>query len=103
MQTVQSKLFDLKVNLKEKEPMAVFTCEQCGATLKKQQVERHCAGGKCAGAWYFTCIECLVTLEGYDYKEHNICMTEVDKYQGKFIEKVRVEKQKAKEEKMLKK
>ena len=56
--------------------MVTFTCELCFAILKKQQIERHCAG-KCKDAWYFTCIECGKTFGGYEYKEHNECMTEV--------------------------
>lgn len=61
--------------------MVVFACETCFATLKMQQVDKHCAG-KCRDAWGFTCVECGKTFEGYDYKEHKQCMTEVEKYQG---------------------
>ena len=71
--------------------MAVFTCELCFAILKKQQIDKHCVG-KCKNAWAFTCVECGKTMEGYDYKEHNECMTEVQKYQGQFLEKKRNEK-----------
>ena len=49
--------------------MVVFACETCFATLKMQQVDKHCAG-KCRDAWGFTCVECGKTFEGYDYKEH---------------------------------
>ena len=68
--------------------MVVFICESCGSTLKKQQVDKHC-NGPCRNAWAFTCVECMVTLEGYGYKDHNECMTEVQKFQGKFIAKQR--------------
>ena len=61
--------------------MAVFTCELCFAILKKNQIDKHCIG-KCKDAWAFTCVECGKTLEGYEYKDHNECMTEVQKYQG---------------------
>ena len=64
--------------------MVVFTCETCYATLKKNQVDKHCEG-KCRSAWHFTCVECGKTFAGFDYKEHNECMTEVQKYQGMFI------------------
>ena len=77
--------------------MAVFICEVCGATLKKQQVDKHCET-KCRNAWNFTCVECMTTFGGFDYKEHNQCMTEVEKYQGKFLEKQRNEKAKQKQE-----
>ena len=66
--------------------MAVFICEYCGATLKKQQIDRHCET-KCPNAWSFTCVECGKTFDGFAYKEHNQCMTEVEKYQGKFLER----------------
>ena len=75
--------------------MAVFICECCGATLKKQQIDKHCET-KCRSAWAFTCVECTQTFEGFGYKEHNECMTEVQKYQGKFLERQRQEKMKAK-------
>jgi len=56
--------------------MAVFICESCGSTLKKQQIDKHC-NTVCRGAWAFTCVECANTFEGFAYKEHNECMTEV--------------------------
>ena len=82
--------------------MAVFICETCGATLKKTQIDRHCQG-KCRGAWAFTCIECSKTFEGMEYKEHNQCMTEVEKYQGSFLERQRLEKLAAKKKQQLEK
>ena len=71
--------------------MVVFTCETCFAVLKKQQIDKHCTG-KCSNAWHFTCVECGKTFEGYEYKDHNECMTEVQKYQGEFLAKKRQEK-----------
>ena len=79
--------------------MAVFICECCGATLKKQQIERHCF--KCRNAWAFTCVECGLTFEGNAYKEHNQCMTEVQKFQGKFLERERLKKEHAKNQQKL--
>ena len=75
--------------------MVVFTCETCFAILKMKQVDTHCVG-KCRDAWGFTCVECGKTFEGYDYKKHNSCMTEVQKYQGEFLAKKREEKQERK-------
>ena len=80
--------------------MAVFICECCGSTLKKQQIDRHC-DTKCRSAWAFTCVECGKTLEGFEYKEHNVCMTEVEKYQGKFLERQRLAKLQAKTDKKV--
>lgn len=76
--------------------MAVFICECCGATLKKQQVDKHCET-RCRSAWCFTCVECGKTMAGFEYKEHNQCMTEVEKFQGKFLARLRDEKEQAKE------
>ena len=67
-------LFNHIINYKSE--MVTFTCENCFATLKKQQVDKHCTG-KCKDSWFFTCIECGKTFGGYDYKEHNECMTEI--------------------------
>ena len=77
--------------------MVVFTCETCYATLKKQQIDKHCET-KCRNAWHFTCVECAKTFAGFDYKEHNECMTEVQKYQGQFIERQREMKRQQKEQ-----
>ena len=81
--------------------MAVFICECCGETLKKQQIERHCY--RCRNAYAFTCVECSMTFEGMQYKEHNQCMTEVEKFQGKFLERQRQAKEHAKKEQKLNK
>ena len=78
--------------------MAVFICECCGATLKKTQIEKHCQT-KCRNAWAFTCIECMMTFEGYDYKQHNECMTEQQKFAGSFLERQREEKEQGKKKK----
>ena len=80
--------------------MTVFICECCGATLKKTQIDRHCEF-KCKSAWAFTCIECHKTMSGFEYKEHNVCMTEVQKFQGKFLERQRQAKLNAKNEKKI--
>jgi cell growth-regulating nucleolar protein len=54
--------------------MVVFICETCQETIKKNQVDKHC--GRCRNAWHFTCIECGKTFGGFEFKEHNECMTE---------------------------
>ena len=59
-------------------------------------MDKHCET-KCRGAWHFTCVECGKTFGGFEYKEHNECMTEVQKYQGKFIERQREMKQQEKQ------
>ena len=75
--------------------MVTFICESCGATLKKQQIDKHCET-RCRNAWHFTCVECTTTLAGFEYKEHDECMTEIQKLQGKFLARLRAEKEQAK-------
>ena len=48
-------------------------------------------------------MECGKTFGGFEYKEHNECMTEVQKYQGKFIERQREMKQQEKQKNREKK
>lgn len=63
--------------------MVSFVCGNCQDVLKKNKVDSHCTG-KCRYAWEFTCIDCNSTFEGFDYKNHNSCITEEEKYCGKF-------------------
>ncbi|EAK88816.1 cell growth-regulating nucleolar protein, metal binding domain at N-terminus [Cryptosporidium parvum Iowa II] len=62
--------------------MVSFVCGNCQDVLKKNKVDSHCVG-KCRDAWEFTCIDCNFTFEGFDYKSHNSCITEKEKYCGK--------------------
>ena len=80
--------------------MGCFICEACGATLKKQQIDKHCET-RCRNAWNFTCVECLVTLPGFEYKTHDLCMTEVEKFQGKFLAQMREDKEQSKQNQKL--
>ena len=73
--------------------MVYFTCNICGESLKKKQVDRHCAT-KCRNAWYFTCLDCGKTFEGFEYEKHNICMTETEKYQGFYMKNKQKEESK---------
>eukprot|EP00389_Voromonas_pontica_P002880 GDKH01004276.1.p1 GENE.GDKH01004276.1~~GDKH01004276.1.p1 ORF type:complete len:88 (+),score=10.22 GDKH01004276.1:156-419(+) len=63
--------------------MVSFTCESCHEVLKKNKIDKHCQT-KCRSAWYFTCIDCSKTFEGFAYAEHNSCMTEEERYWGQF-------------------
>ena len=64
--------------------MVYFTCNICGESLKKKQVDRHCVT-KCRNAWFFTCMDCGKTFEGFEYEKHTTCMTETEKYQGFYL------------------
>lgn len=62
--------------------MVFFTCSACGASLKKNQVEKHYLS-KCRNCEYLTCIDCLKDFPGDTYKEHTKCITEDERYGGK--------------------
>ena len=59
--------------------MVSFICDVCGDTLRKKQVDKHCSY-VCRTAWELRCIECGMKFEGDEYKKHNECMTEVEKF-----------------------
>eukprot|EP01066_Platyproteum_vivax_P016658 Platyproteum_vivax@DN7193_c0_g1_i2.p1 len=63
--------------------MVSFTCDACQDVVKKPKVENHCAT-KCRNAWVFTCVDCSVAFQGYEYQKHDSCITETQKYWGKF-------------------
>jgi cell growth-regulating nucleolar protein len=68
--------------------MVNFTCNACGATLRKNQVNKHCET-VCKSAWNFTCIDCQKVFAGFEYDSHTSCFSETEKYQGKYLEKKR--------------
>ncbi len=64
--------------------MVYFTCDVCGESIKKKQIAKHCQT-TCPNAWYFTCIDCNKVFEGFEYDKHTSCMTETERYAGKFL------------------
>ncbi|KAG9479724.1 hypothetical protein GDO78_011646 [Eleutherodactylus coqui] len=64
--------------------MVVFTCNACGESLKKGQVEKHLA--ICRNCQCLSCIDCGKDFWGEDYKAHLKCLTEDEKYGGKAFE-----------------
>uniref|UniRef100_A0A1E1XGJ3 Putative cell growth-regulating nucleolar protein n=1 Tax=Amblyomma aureolatum TaxID=187763 RepID=A0A1E1XGJ3_9ACAR len=62
--------------------MVVFTCNACGDSLKKNQVEKHYYT-KCRSCNMLTCIDCNKDFWGDAYKEHTKCVTEAERYGGK--------------------
>uniref|UniRef100_G3MLN0 Uncharacterized protein n=1 Tax=Amblyomma maculatum TaxID=34609 RepID=G3MLN0_AMBMU len=62
--------------------MVVFTCNACGDSLKKNQVEKHYYT-KCRSCNVLTCIDCNKDFWGDAYKEHIKCITEAERYGGK--------------------
>jgi len=62
--------------------MVYFTCNACGASLKKNQVEKHYMN-QCRSCEVLTCIDCQKDFPGDAYKEHTSCISENEKYGGK--------------------
>ncbi|KAK2862436.1 hypothetical protein Q5P01_001969 [Channa striata] len=64
--------------------MVFFTCNACGESLKKAQVDKHVA--MCRGCQVLSCIDCGKDFWGNDYKNHIKCISEDQKYGGKGFE-----------------
>lgn len=64
--------------------MVFFTCNGCGESLKKAQVDKHV--NICRGCQVLSCIDCGKDFWGDDYKNHNKCISEDQKYGGKGYE-----------------
>ncbi|KAG9345444.1 hypothetical protein JZ751_008588 [Albula glossodonta] len=64
--------------------MVFFTCNACGESLKKAQVEKHV--NICRGCEILSCIDCGKDFWGDDYKNHIKCISEDQKYGGKGYE-----------------
>ncbi|XP_061788324.1 cell growth-regulating nucleolar protein isoform X2 [Nerophis lumbriciformis] len=64
--------------------MVFFTCDACGESLKKGQVEKHVT--MCRGCQVLSCLDCGKDFWGDDYKNHIKCISEDEKYGGKGYE-----------------
>ncbi|KAM3877914.1 cell growth-regulating nucleolar protein [Diretmus argenteus] len=64
--------------------MVFFTCNACGESLKKAQVDKHV--NMCRGCQVLSCIDCGKDFWGEDYKNHVKCISEDQKYGGKGYE-----------------
>ncbi|XP_072315638.1 cell growth-regulating nucleolar protein [Eucyclogobius newberryi] len=64
--------------------MVFFTCNACGESLKKAQVDKHV--NMCRGCQVLSCIDCGKDFWGDDYKDHVRCISEDQKYGGKGFE-----------------
>ncbi|XP_032894453.1 LOW QUALITY PROTEIN: cell growth-regulating nucleolar protein [Amblyraja radiata] len=64
--------------------MVFFTCNGCGESVKKAQVEKHF--NICRSCSCLSCIDCGKDFRGNDYKLHTKCITEDQKYGGKGFE-----------------
>ncbi|XP_063166859.1 cell growth-regulating nucleolar protein isoform X2 [Candoia aspera] len=64
--------------------MVFFTCNACGESLKKGQVEKHV--NMCRNCQCLSCMDCGKDFWGDDYKHHVKCLSEDQKYGGKNYE-----------------
>ncbi len=62
--------------------MVFFTCNACGESLKKNQVEKHWRQ-RCRGCTVLTCVDCHRDFPGDEYAGHTKCITEAEKYSAK--------------------
>ncbi|RKO83063.1 hypothetical protein BDK51DRAFT_6108, partial [Blyttiomyces helicus] len=58
--------------------MVSFVCDYCQETMKKAKLDQHTY--RCRNA-QFSCVDCSVTFAGTDYRSHNACISEAEKYQ----------------------
>ena len=58
--------------------MVSFSCEVCNDTIQKKKLDQH--KQKCPEA-YYTCLDCGVTFEDQQYRQHVSCITESEKYE----------------------
>ena len=61
--------------------MVFFTCNACGSSLKKNQVEKHYQY-ECPRCEVLSCIDCGKDFHGDEYAAHTKCISEAEKYRG---------------------
>ena len=66
--------------------MVSFSCHNCGDVVKKPKVLSHAQ--QCR-AQSFSCVDCNKTFDLSSVKAHTECVSEVDRYQGKWLDKVK--------------
>ncbi|RNF25613.1 RNA binding protein [Trypanosoma conorhini] len=66
--------------------MVSFTCSACQDVVKKPKVNGHAT--QCGGAT-FTCVDCMGVFDLQTIRAHTSCITETEKYQGKWRQKQR--------------
>eukprot|EP00800_Vazella_pourtalesii_P023905 TRINITY_DN9957_c0_g1_i1.p1 TRINITY_DN9957_c0_g1~~TRINITY_DN9957_c0_g1_i1.p1 ORF type:complete len:277 (+),score=64.08 TRINITY_DN9957_c0_g1_i1:250-1080(+) len=64
--------------------MVVFTCNNCGDSLKKNQILKHALQSR--GCSSFSCMDCCKDFTLQSYKTHTSCMSEAQRYQGALYE-----------------
>ncbi|CAB3364073.1 Hypothetical predicted protein [Cloeon dipterum] len=61
--------------------MVYFICNNCGDSLKKNQVDQHFYKPRCKGC-SVSCMDCHRDFDSKSYAQHNQCITEQEKYSG---------------------
>lgn len=61
--------------------MVSFTCNACGQSMRKNQVEKHYQTA-CRNCSVLSCIDCGKDFPGDTYADHTSCISEAEKYQG---------------------
>ncbi|KAH9599203.1 zinc finger protein [Trypanosoma melophagium] len=64
--------------------MVSFTCGRCQDVVKKPKVLSHAHSCGAAG---FTCVDCMEVFDLNTVKSHTACISETEKYQGKWRQK----------------
>lgn len=64
--------------------MVSFSCPRCGDVVKKPKVLSH---AQMCGVDHLSCIDCMEVFDLESIKQHNACVSEVEKYQGKWMNK----------------
>lgn len=59
--------------------MVFFSCDGCGETLKKSQVDSH--AHRCHSCASVSCMDCNVSFWGDTYRLHTSCLTEAERYE----------------------
>lgn len=81
--------------------MVFFICSHCGASLKKNKVEKHYAV-QCRNAPLVSCMDCHKEFRDNDYVTHTKCITEDEKYSAKgFVPKPNSNKGECKQQEWL--
>lgn len=63
--------------------MVVFTCNNCGESLKKQVVEKHYSFMCKSKHVSVSCMDCFKDFDETTYDKHVQCITELERYSGK--------------------
>ncbi|KAG5473806.1 hypothetical protein LSCM1_04436 [Leishmania martiniquensis] len=66
--------------------MVSFTCNYCQDVVKKPKVQSHASTCGCEA---FTCVDCMHVFDLHTVKGHTSCVTEEEKYQGKWKQRMR--------------